>query len=55
MSKFVGVDLSQTHLDVAVRPGSQQWRESNNSDGVAVLIQQLQDLEPTLVVLTLTV
>ncbi|HIC94111.1 MAG TPA: IS110 family transposase [Anaerolineae bacterium] len=51
MSKYVGVDLSQTYLDVAVRPGSQQWRESNNSDGVAGLIQQLQDLEPTLVVL----
>jgi transposase len=51
MSKYVGVDLSQTYLDVAVRPGFQQWRLSNNADGVATLIQRLQGLEPTLVVL----
>lgn len=52
MSKsFVGVDLSQDHLDVSVRPSSQSWRLRNDGPGRAELIRQLQDLDPALIVL----
>ena len=52
MSKpFVGIDLSQAYLDVAVRPGSRAWRVPNDGPGHSRLLRRLQDLQPALVVL----
>jgi len=48
---FVGIDLSQTYLDVAVRPGSRAWRVPNDGPGHSRLLRRLQDLQPALVVL----
>lgn len=52
MSKsFVGIDLSQAYLDIAVRPGSRVWRVPNDRAGLSCLLRRLQDLQPALVVL----
>jgi transposase len=48
---FVGIDLSQAYLDVAVRPGSRAWRVTNDGPGLSRLLRRLQDLQPALVVL----
>lgn len=51
---FVGVDVSQATLDVAVRPSGQGWQVGNDPAGVSTLVQQLRDLAPALVVLEAT-
>ena len=51
---FVGIDVSQAALDVAVRPSGESWRATNDSAGVSTLVQRLQGLRPTLVVLEAT-
>ena len=48
---FVGIDVAQDWLEVAVRPGRPGWRVRNTPDGVADLAEQLRVLQPTLVVL----
>jgi len=51
MDNFVGIDLSKTHLDVAVEPGGQGWRLSNDLQGRQTLLRRLHRLQPALVVL----
>lgn len=51
---FVGIDLSKVHLDVASHPQTQQWKLANDDEGIATLIQELQELKPSLVVLEAT-
>ena len=41
---FVGVDVSKEGLDVAVRPGGEQWSEANDAAGVKRLVKRLQEL-----------
>ncbi len=48
---FIGVDLSQRYLDIAVRPEREQWRLPNEAQGLAALVERLSALAPTLVVL----
>ncbi len=38
---FVGVDVSQDHLDVHVRPSAQRQRFANTADGIAALLTWL--------------
>jgi transposase len=47
---FVGVDVSQETLEVAVRPGSEHWQAPNDSAGVRQLVKRLTDLPGPLVV-----
>jgi transposase len=54
VSGFVGIDVSQAHLDVAVRPGDSTWQIPNDQEGVAGLAARLQELAPDLVVLEST-
>ena len=51
---YVGIDVAQAHLDVAVRPSGEQWRSATTEPAVADLVTRLQAVAPTLVVLEAT-
>lgn len=51
---YVGVDISKADLDLAVRPGGEAWRRPNSQEGIAQIVEELNPLEPTLVVLEAT-
>ena len=51
---FVGIDVSQASLDIAVRPTAETWQVSNDEAGITTLVTQLQALAPTLLVLEAT-
>jgi transposase len=51
---FVGIDVSQTWLDVCVRSSGQAWRVRNQAAPIAELVAALRELAPTLVVLEAT-
>ena len=44
--KFVGIDVSQAELDVAVRPSAERWAGPTDDAGVAALVARLQALQP---------
>ena len=50
---FVGIDISQARLDVAVRPGV-PFSVLHDEAGIAVVVAQLRDLAPTLIVMEAT-
>ena len=47
---FVGVDVSQETLEIAIRPGSEHWQQPNDSTGVRQLVNRLTQLPGPLVV-----
>lgn len=51
---FVGIDVAQARLDIAVRPSGEQWTSPHDDEGIAALVTRLQALGPTLVVLEAT-
>jgi transposase len=51
---FMGIDVAKAQLDIAVRPSGERWAVPNNTDGVATLVEQVQALHPTLIVLEAT-
>jgi transposase len=51
---FVGIDVSKSELQVAVRPEGKAITFANSEDGIALLIDFLKPLCPTLVVLEAT-
>ncbi len=51
---YVGIDVAQAHLDIAVRPSGEVWQVSYDTQGVTNLLAQLAELTPTLVVLEAT-
>ena len=52
-SLFVGIDVSQARLDVALRPGTSQTL-SHDEAGIATLVEHLHGLDPTLIILEAT-
>lgn len=52
--RFVGIDVSKDHLDVAVRPDGTHRRVPNTDEGLDQLVAVLGPSEPTLVVLEAT-
>jgi transposase len=50
---FIGVDISQDTVDVAVQPGT-AFQMANDEQGIAVVVDRLQALQPTLIVLEAT-
>lgn len=52
--RFVGIDVSKDHLDVAVRPNGTHRRLPNTDDGFDQLVALLEPLGPALVVLEAT-
>lgn len=51
---FIGIDVSKARLDVAVRPLGNTESVSNDRGGIKVLVERLQGLQPTLIVLEAT-
>lgn len=50
----VGIDISKHHLDLAVHPQGKPQRLANDAEGIALLVAQLRELTPRLVVLEAT-
>jgi len=50
---FVGIDISQVRLDIAIRPGS-PFSIAHDESAITTLVEQLRVLSPTLVVLEAT-
>jgi transposase len=48
---FVGIDVSKARLDVALRPGDENFSVANNPRGIASLVKQLKQLQVSLIVL----
>lgn len=53
-SRFVGIDVSKDRLDVHVRPSGRAFAVMRNDKGLALLIGDLRDLAPDLIVLEAT-
>lgn len=53
-STFVGIDVSKSKLDVAVRPQAEQWQVANQEEAIPELVTRLRTLQPKLIVLEAT-
>lgn len=51
---YVGIDVAQDHLDVAIRPSGEEWREEHTLDGIGRLVWKLQSHGVHLVVVEST-
>jgi transposase len=51
---YVGIDVAKDNLDVHVRPTGRAFRVAHDEAGFAALLVQLQDLQPTALVLEAT-
>jgi len=51
---FVGIDVSKTSLDVALRPDNTHWSCGNDDAEIGTLVKRLRKLQPTLIVLEAT-
>src|SRR5438093_5050739 len=51
---FVGIDVAKAQLDIALRPTGERWAVPNDASGIAPLVDRLQALQPTLIVLEAT-
>ena len=51
---FVGIDVAKAQLDIALRPSGERWAVAHDANGVATLVDRVQTLHPTLIVLEAT-
>ena len=51
---FVGIDVAKAQWDIALRPSGERWAVPNDASGVALLVDRVQTLQPTLIVLEAT-
>ena len=51
---FIGIDVAKAQWDIALRPAGERWSVPNDAGGVATLVDRLQALQPTLIVLEAT-
>jgi transposase len=51
---FVGIDVAKAQLDIALRPTGERWSVPNDPHGCATLVERLQAVPPTLIVLEAT-
>lgn len=51
---FVGIDVSSTRFDIAVRPTSEIWQASNDNAGIGTVVSKLKVLNPALIVIEAT-
>ena len=51
---FIGIDVAKAQLDIAVRPSGERWTVPNETSGMPTLVNRLQALQPTLIVLEAT-
>lgn len=54
MKQYVGIDVSKASLDCAVIPVGTTWSAANDEAGSQAVVERLQALKPTLVVLEAT-
>src|SRR2546430_1333893 len=54
MPCFVGIDVAKAQLDIALRPSGERWAVPNDASGVMTLVDRVQALHPTLMVLEAT-
>lgn len=50
----VGIDVCKAQLDVALRPTDACWHVNHDEAGIATLLERLQTVQPTLIVLEAT-
>ena len=50
----VGIDVAKAQRDIALRPTGERWVVGNDDAGIAALVERLQALQPTLIVLEAT-
>jgi transposase len=53
-SRYVGIDVSKDRLDVAVLGEERGWQVDNTPNGIAKLVQQMENLQPELIVVEAT-
>ncbi len=53
-SSYVGIDVSKDRLDVAVLGEERGWQVDNTQAGITKLVQQVQELQPELIVVEAT-
>src|SRR5262245_31723446 len=51
---FVGIDISKSYLDLALRPTAKVWRVEHTEAGRQQVVSDLQALQPELIVLEAT-
>ena len=51
---FVGIDVAKAQLDMALRPSGVRWAVPNDASGGTTLVERLEALKPTLIVLEAT-
>src|SRR5882724_447255 len=51
---FVGIDVAKAQLDIALRPSGERWAVPNDARRVTTLVDRVQVLHPTLIVLEAT-
>ena len=51
---FVGIDVAKAQWDIALRPSGERWTVSNDTHGVTTLVERMQTLQPTRIVLEAT-
>ena len=51
---YVGIDVSKGRLDVAVLGKERVWQVDNTRDGITRLVEQMQELQPELIVVEAT-
>ena len=54
MPCFVGIDVAKAQLDIALRLSGERWTVPNDTNGVTTLVERMQTLQPTLIVLEAT-
>jgi transposase len=50
----VGIAVSKARLNIDLRPTDDRWHISNDASGIADLVEWLQAVQPTLLVLEAT-
>ena len=53
-SSYVGIDVSKDRLDVAILGEERGWQVDNSSKGIVQLVNQMQELQPELIVVEAT-
>ena len=54
MPCFVGLDVAKAQWDIALRPSGERWSVPHDTNGVTTLVDRMQTLQPTLIVLEAT-
>ena len=51
---FGGIDVAKAQLDIALRPSGERWSVPHDTNGATALVERMQTLQPTLIVLEAT-